>query len=195
MSNFNISCFLEKLILSIKNVDSVFFRIPTEYELDGISRERVFCYELYHQLRLVLSDQHPFYLHGELDKSGHSAFPRNLRGIPDFLFHIPGTHDGNMVIMEVKGMLDPNNIILDIKKINGFISHPKIHYQYGVFLIYNYAIEDLMSRRMHELFRIVPQKTDKKIYLISALKNKRIECVSLSLFREYLKNNFYQNFI
>jgi len=190
VDNFNISCFLDKLVLSIKNVDENYFQIPTAYEPDGISRERVFCYELYHQFRMILGNDYPFSLHGELDKSGHISFPPELQGIPDFLLHKPGTHDGNMVIMEVKGRLDPDNIILDFRKINRFISHPEIHYQYGVFLIYNFSIENIMNRRVYELFRNVPQETDQKIYLISALRNKRNECVSLSLIREYMNKIF-----
>lgn len=181
--DFNIFSFLEKLILSINNVNSDFFQIPTEYKPDGISRERVFCYELYHQLRMVLGNDYPFSLHGELDKSGHISFPRVLQGIPDFLVHQPGTHKGNMVIMEVKGIFNSKNIILDLKKINGFISHPEINYRYGVFILYNYTFDDFMTRISIDRLRQIPCETDQKIYLICAVNNQRLECASLSFIR------------
>jgi hypothetical protein len=38
---------------------------------DSVYRERVYCYELYHQMRLRWPVGCPFYLNGEIDKAAH----------------------------------------------------------------------------------------------------------------------------
>ena len=50
---------------------------------DPVHRERVYCYELYHQMRLRWSapSSCPYRLNGEIDKGGHPYF-RNDRGKP-----------------------------------------------------------------------------------------------------------------
>jgi hypothetical protein len=186
IDQFDISCFLDKFLLSIKNIRNEYFQVPTSYDPDGISRERVFCYELYHQFRIILGDEYPFTLHGELDKSGHINFHHELQSVPDFLVHKPGTHDGNMVIIEVKGRFDRRNILLDLLKINKFISDPNIHYHHGIFLLYNYSLDYLINHISFQHIRNIPPDTDQKIYLIGAIDNQRLECSSLSLIRKEL---------
>ena len=58
-----------------------------------IYRERVYCYELYHQMRLCWPKEGcPFVLNGEVDKGGHPILgPMGLGGIPDFLVTDPAT--------------------------------------------------------------------------------------------------------
>ena len=102
-------------------------------------RERVYCYELYHQIRCILGEDNPFsyVLHGEIDKSGHRAVTDRLGKdlIPDFIVHMPGEAD-NLVVIEVKvgdtcSAADAN---ADLDKLDKFIN--KVKYAYGIFLVF-----------------------------------------------------------
>src|SRR5437867_7565620 len=69
-------------------------------------RERVYCYELYHQWRCQWPTRFPYALSGETDKRKHA----HVRGKylddikPDFLVHEPGNMDpdSNLLAVEVK---------------------------------------------------------------------------------------------
>jgi hypothetical protein len=85
-------------------------RLPAPYfqvKIDGgdsIYRERVYCYELYHQLRCHWPAGTLFSLNGKLDKSAHPIL-RQLGADcakPDLLIHQPGYMAGNNTIIEVK---------------------------------------------------------------------------------------------
>lgn len=65
-------------------------------------RERVYCYELYHQLRCHWPGEH-YTINGEVDKSGHPYFKKELRNLkPDLIIHEPGNMEGNLAAIEVK---------------------------------------------------------------------------------------------
>jgi hypothetical protein len=70
----------------------------------SIYRERVYCYELYHQLRLEMGNDFGFSLSGEVDKRSHRLIRgRGLTNTkPDLLVHTPGDMLGNLVVIEVK---------------------------------------------------------------------------------------------
>jgi len=84
-------------------VGELYFQFP----IDGgspIYRERVYCYELYHQMRTLWPEECDFTLNGEVDKQSHPIL-RKLgitHAIPDFLVHTPGSMKGNHAIIEVK---------------------------------------------------------------------------------------------
>ena len=98
--------FVEALREASASVDSNYFAVPVAGRDDPIVRERAFCYELYHQLRLRLEGTGFSYtLHGEIDKRGHPHFADCVRNKnPDFVVHRPGTlgAEGNLVVIEVK---------------------------------------------------------------------------------------------
>ena len=78
-----------------------YFQLPTAGAEEAIYRERVYCYELYHQLRVLLQGEEDlarYALSGEIDKRGHQII---RPCIPDLVFHAPGRMD-NMVVLEVK---------------------------------------------------------------------------------------------
>jgi hypothetical protein len=123
------------------------FQIP-RYAADDAWRERAYCYELYHQLRLQLGDTFPYTLHGEIDKAGHEWVVRNFgkrsRPNPDFIVHVPKELD-NLVIMEVKTSDTDNKLILsDLKKIKKFMKAAeerahvprKLGYRHGIMLLF-----------------------------------------------------------
>jgi hypothetical protein len=74
-------------------------------------RERVYAYELYHQLRAHWPHDWPYSLGGEIDKAGHPVIRGGyLDGAkPDLLVHVPGTMDRNLLVMEIKTLRPRNN--------------------------------------------------------------------------------------
>ncbi|MEJ0098497.1 MAG: methionyl-tRNA formyltransferase-like protein [Pseudomonadota bacterium] len=67
-------------------------------------RERVYCYELYHQMRSLWPGGVPWFLNGEVDKGGHPLFAGAGAPKPDFLdflVHVPG-QNRNYAALEVK---------------------------------------------------------------------------------------------
>jgi hypothetical protein len=67
-----------------------YFQLPVA-DADAVYRERVYCYELYHQLRCLWGD-FPFSLGGEIDKQGNPHFHGGpyAAAVPDLLVHNPG---------------------------------------------------------------------------------------------------------
>lgn len=124
---------------SLLQVDASYFRLLTTYRRLGIVRERLFCYELYHQMRNLMTQHHILSLHGEIDKRGHTDFAQQHRRNPDFVFHIPGTHEGNLIVVEVKGELTKRNQVhKDFETLLVFAS--SYGYKSGVFILYNHTL-------------------------------------------------------
>jgi hypothetical protein len=94
--------FVLKLNLAAARIAGEYFHLPVA-DADAVYRERVYCYELYHQLR---SDwgAFPFALGGEIDKSGNPHFRGGpyAGAQPDLLVHVPGDMDGNLAVIEAK---------------------------------------------------------------------------------------------
>jgi hypothetical protein len=132
----DIDFFLDRLYRSIQAIESKYIVIP-RYENDPVPRERAYCYELYHQLRLFLGDEFPYTLHGEIDKRGSPFFERVFDGHtpnPDFIVHRPGTMD-NLVAIEVKpSRCSKQQADDDIEKLWKLIT--EVNYQLGIFLIF-----------------------------------------------------------
>jgi hypothetical protein len=61
-----------------------------------VYRERVYCYELYHQWRCQWANDSRFELSGEADKIGDPIIRRNAK--PDFLVHVPGEMQNLLVL-------------------------------------------------------------------------------------------------
>lgn len=63
--------FLNCLYKACKKIESSYIRLDVASSEEQIYRERVYCYELYHQLRCILGKNFPYKLNGEIDKAGH----------------------------------------------------------------------------------------------------------------------------
>lgn len=102
-----------------------------------VYRERVYCYELYHQMRLRWPVESPYRLNGEVDKNAHPYF-QNLRAgnpKPDLLVHQPGSGQFNHAVIEVKSSRAADDgIRKDIKTLSRFRN--EFGYQRAVYLIY-----------------------------------------------------------
>lgn len=96
--------------------------------------ERVYCYELYHFLRVAMHHHERvngpignIYLHSELVKAvistdiaqRYEVWPLSAQRMPDFLFHTPGNFDNQVAAIEVKvsPTLSSADLIDDLKKL------------------------------------------------------------------------------
>lgn len=153
---------------ALKNVKDDFWILPRAYNGSAI-RERAFCYELYHQLRMYQLDLRDNRLNGlldltvtgEIDKNGYSVLKTDEQKNPDFVFHKAGESCSNEVVMEVKGRIDGRyieEIIKDFDTLALFIAHPYLHYNIGVFLLYSKTMQEL-KRLIRENFCKIQENT------------------------------------
>lgn len=112
----------ECFLAATEKVEPIYFQL----KVAGIEApkflERVYCYELYHQMRIGWP-KIPHKLTGEIDKGGH---PRVRNGVlnrskPDFTIHVPGNMDDNLLVIEVKAR-DPVDaqVLRDLQKLTEF---------------------------------------------------------------------------
>ena len=167
---------------AIEKIEKKFYNIISVNRGERI-RERVFCYELYHQLRLIKFDC-KFDIHGELDKSGFY----DVDVIPDFLFHKQGT-DENYCIMEVKGEIRSNGICKDFNTLSKFLVEQKEikAYRLAIFLLFNHSLEVFISflkrnRRVIDLDKY----SEKIVILCKKDKNSEIETCILEEIKSQL---------
>ncbi len=131
----------ELLLLATARIQSEYFQV----RLDGgdpVYRERVYCYELYHQLRCLWPLNSEFFLNGELDKAAHPIL-RELGADyakPDLLVHRPGYMSGNSTIIEVKSSrAQADGIQKDLNTLALFRS--KVGYQRAIYLVFGFEAE------------------------------------------------------
>jgi hypothetical protein len=116
-----------------------YFRLP----IDGggpVYRERVYCYELYHQMRRRWPDDGPFRLNGEVDKAAHPVLSRLDASYakPDLLVHGPGDMGRNHAIIEVKSQkATAEGIEKDIRTLSLF--RRRVGYERAIYLIYGHG--------------------------------------------------------
>jgi len=157
------------VIEAIKNVELKYYEIITP-EKKIQYRERVFCYELYHQMRIILTNNcSDLTLNGELDKNGRLNYDNEK---PDFLFHIPETKI-NEAIIEVKNKLEEKDVIIDIEKLENFIN--KHEYKIGIFLLYNHSFSD-EKQKIKNILEKCEVKNKEKIFIITTSNPSEVEC-------------------
>ncbi|MDD3041299.1 hypothetical protein [Bacteroides sp.] len=129
---------------ALSEIEECYYHVRTTYCDEGIVRERVFCYELYHKLRSADNDRRQLSLSAEIDKRGHIGFAPSHQANPDFVLHNPGTFKNNEVVVEVKGKMVKDGVIKDLRTLDNFLS--LYNYRYGFFILYNYSIQQLKHR-------------------------------------------------
>lgn len=121
-----------------ERIDQHYFQLPVAGKEEPVFRERVYCYELYHQLRTTLGDGFPYKLDGEVDKNGHPIIRPTLGPWkPDFIVHIPGNMKRNLVVIEVKPITvkdDMSELKRTLEKLQGFLNEAK--YYRAIMLVY-----------------------------------------------------------
>lgn len=104
---------LEALEQATQAIGESYFLLPIAGNDRPIKRERVYCYELFHQLRIALQDSQ-LTLTGEPDKRGRPDFPPIN---PDFILHIPGNHEQNTAAVEVECRVDLRHLVKDLRNL------------------------------------------------------------------------------
>ena len=155
--------------------------------VSSISRngERIFCYELYHHLRILIDierEQNYGFLPGAflqaevyklqvldlIERFGLEQLSRNF--IPDFLVHTPGNADLHAFVVEVKvnRRLSVHSLSEDLNKLQEFITRYK--YKRGIFLSvlteWDY-LTDLIGRAMDEHLIWDPLVAATSIFIIN----------------------------
>lgn len=145
--------FSDKLALATRN-------IPRQYIYlnimggGSVTQERVYCYELYHQLRCQWLGVEPFILTAELSKRAHEEFHRRglQVGMPDFLVHVQESMDDNFAVLEVKPAHNANERTFreDVEALLTCVNGAE--YKRGVFLVFNvgdWAVEEFVRMFEH----------------------------------------------
>ena len=125
----------EILQTATAGVEAMYFHLNIDGG-DPVFRERVYCYELYHQMRKNWPTNSQYFLNGELDKRAHPIL-RELGADyakPDLLVHTPGAMAGNYAIIEVKHSMAADGIRKDLETLDLFVR--KVGYQRAIYLIY-----------------------------------------------------------
>ena len=118
-----------------------YFRLPV-HGTGPVFRERVYCYELYHQMRRRWPRKCNFVLNGEVDKQRHPYFLDHRHPKPDFLVHVPGTGE-NYAVIEVKPPgADADEIRNDISKLAQF----REWYERAIYLHYGLDPDEARNR-------------------------------------------------
>ncbi|VVB63499.1 Uncharacterised protein [uncultured archaeon] len=135
-----------------QNIDEYYFKVSVANLSGHYFRERVYCYELYHQLRINLSGFHnfPYALQGEMDKNSHPIIHNEISAVkPDFILHKPGTMDQNLLVIEVKPLNNTSYSQLkkDLDTLTGFID---LGYYRAIHLIYG-----SLGRGERDIFKVI----------------------------------------
>ncbi len=137
--------FLDLFLKATASIPELYFQLPVAGKDEPIYRERAYCYELYHQLRMLLDESDDlrwFALSGEIDKQGH---PIIRPCSPDLVFHRPGDMAANVAVVEVKpGNGDVEGIKKDLRTLSYFVDDV-VQYQVGIHLVYGGTEADLQK--------------------------------------------------
>lgn len=124
-------------------------------------RERVYCYELYHQIRLLSTEgigrragATRLLLSGELDKYGINSVIPGGRQKPDLVWHEPGKSDYNAAVAEVKtmqGLTSPVGMNAALTTLRDFLqAAPKVRYQSGILLVFGEGARATVLREVRK---------------------------------------------
>lgn len=174
--------YLNLIKLAIENTPLSYCKINIA-SIDEIKyRERSWCYEFYHQLKLAGFDNinYEITINGEIDKSGHPIISNNIN--PDFIIHKAGTMTNNLIAIEVK--VRNNNIKNDFNKFIDMLT--KYNYKKCIFIS--------ISIKTDELKNTIMSFINKKTFLINNAKNIIIiskpydNCVEMFSLQDLINN-------
>lgn len=156
-----------------------YFLLP----IDGaapVYRERVYCYELYHQMRLRWPGDSPYRLNGEVDKSAHPYFQGLNAGQPkpDLLVHQPGGGQYNHAVIEIKSVVG-QDIQKDLETLSLFRN--QLRYERAIFLIYGAILDHELTERVQRYAAKVVQLAPIEVWLHAAPTAPAVLSHTLSL--------------
>lgn len=120
-------------------IEASYFLLPTAGD-NFVYRERLYCYELYHQMRRLWSDG-TYYLTGEISKKAH---PLIKDSVPDLLVHEPGCMDNHAVIEVKTREAQAKGIEKDLENLSYFIGEAQ--YRRGIYLIFGEEAEAVAKK-------------------------------------------------
>ena len=126
--------FRQLLDKAIRKILWLYFETPVAGQKKGAIRERLFCYELYHQLRCICdTSDFGYWLGGELDKIDHPIIRGKYK--PDLVIHEPGDEDRNLCVVEVKPITgNARGFKKDIATLTAFVT--QYSYHAGILLVF-----------------------------------------------------------
>jgi hypothetical protein len=126
--------FEQMIAAASARIERDYYLLPVA-DADAVYRERVYCYELYHQLRCLWGD-FPYRLCGEIDKRRNPHFQSPYaEAKPDFVVHVPADMGSNLACVEVKPFeREVTGFTDDLKKLTWFCLNAD--YYRGIFLVY-----------------------------------------------------------
>ena len=134
--------YLKLIYDAMVSVETRYCKIAVAESDEEISRERVYCYELYHQMRKLQErrnsaqlygkrvDESQIVINGEIDKAGHPVIIQNFN--PDFVIHRQKIMDNNICVVEVKTNYSKSGITKDFGTITCMMNCYR--YECGVFI-------------------------------------------------------------
>ncbi len=158
--------------MAIMNISAQYFQIPIANKEKPIYIERVYCYELYHQMRKEWDEHERYQLCGELDKSGHPLIRNNIldKSKPDFLVHEPGNMDGNLLVIEVKPVnARKNGLKKDLETLTNY--HTLANYSRAILLIYG---DDDIAKLKRNIMEISKKYDEISLELIEIYWHKEV---------------------
>lgn len=125
--------YISLVVDALQNVRYEYFEIKQYGTENTKKRERVFCYELYHQMRNIQAQNKHLYLtiNGEINKAGNLVIKENFD--PDFVIHRQGSMGDNHAVIEVKTSKSKKGILKDFETIKCMVHC--YDYKIGIFLI------------------------------------------------------------
>jgi hypothetical protein len=179
-NHFNI--LINIIIKSIAKINEEYFNFPVAGEQNPIQRERVFCGELYHQIRLNLEEL-PYSVNNEPDKNRHPIIEEQCGAInPDLIIHKLGemTSESNLALIEVKrskGNLT-DGILKDMKTINCMTT---IQYGYfgGIIIVFGELSEVKKRNLINRINEVKHEKTKKLILILIASNAAQPETIEI----------------
>ncbi|WP_072395606.1 hypothetical protein [Hyphomicrobium sp. CS1GBMeth3] len=133
---------------------------------DPVYRERVYCYELYHRMRIRWPHDTDYRLNGEIDKAAHPILMQlgAAHAKPDFLVHRPGHMAGNHAIIEVKTFRAGNaEIRSDLEKLALFLN--VVGYQRAIYLVFGEGADLQVLNRIANVANQIPNLPPVEVWL------------------------------
>src|SRR5215472_1547850 len=158
--------FINKLLRATQSLARHYYQVPVAGLEESVYRERVYCYELYHQLQNCLPLKFPYVLAGEVNKAGHPIFHETVGPYkPDFIVHEPRKTSGNLAVVEVKPTITTDTEFReDLRHLRLFLD--RVDYFAVVSLVYGEVDDERIRRFVAELDEIFADLRNKRAILL-----------------------------
>lgn len=189
-----LSEFIDFLDEALSNVGEHYWVVHSA-EDEFFLRERVFCYELYHQMRKIqdpdtakdnIKMRYPIFskidIYAEPDKRGWADLTAEEKKNPDFIFHEKESRN-NLVVMEVKCDIN-GDFVKDFNTLRSYVGEKgHLKYKCGVFFLYGHSMSEAV--RKIKLLEIPTTDSDKIYAFTQKSKETDLERKSLKEIMEW----------